>query len=224
MLTRPVQDPFPAVSALATLDADRAGPNGTESWLSTSEREELARLQHLGRRREWAGARLALKTLLREDGLIVAPEHCSIHKDPRGKPIARIRQPDGTQRQVECSLAHKMPYALVAYSRADGQRGRIGVDIERVRPRLVELRKAFSGPDDHLLDQTPEDVYCTVLWTFKEAASKVLGQGLGSCFEAIVCRETAPGACRITTPEGVVMTGRYRLVGRFALAVVSLMA
>ncbi len=188
-------------------------------WLCGGEGPRFADLKHAGRRREWIGARRALKSLLIEDRVIRAPQECEIVQNNLGRPSLRMLR-DGRKRSVTaCSLAHKPPFILVGYGA--GAKVRIGVDVERVALRVEALRHRFEAEGDKLLRDDPEGGYSTVLWALKEAASKAVGLGLGIGFRKIQCREKTPGRCTIELQDGKVMDGSFIIHDGYVLCAVT---
>ncbi len=190
-----------------------------ELWLTEREREERATLSHDRRQREWTAARIALKRLLLLDNRVRSPLHAEIRKDERGQPRIVIQEPNSENySELACSLAHKNTLVVAGYG-VDG--AAVGVDIERRSWRLPHLSSRFEAPEDSLLAGVDQVARCTVLWSFKEAVSKLLGQGYAAGFTKITCRETRYGYCELTAPDGTNYQGRYLWLGRYVLSVVS---
>lgn len=184
------------------VDADAAALR----FLTDAEHAECARLQQPARRLEWLGARICLKTLLLRRRWVGDPRDCEVVKDPRGRPrLARLTAV-GPDVRYECSLSHKDRFACTAISSAPGVR--VGVDIETVSPRLSRLTAAFAHDRDVVLAERSSEERLAILWTLKEACSKVLGRGLAMSLLDVTCEETAPGRHRITT-ESVELRGRH---------------
>jgi phosphopantetheinyl transferase len=195
---------------VAVLDATRLGDVETVAaqFLTAEEHEERARLQHPPRRLEWLAARVCLKTMLLRRRWVDDPRDCEIVKDLRGRPqLARLTA-SGPDVRYQCTLSHKDRFACAAISSAPGVR--LGVDIETVSPRLSRVAAAFvHGRDVVLADRSSEE-RLAILWTLKEASSKVLGRGLAMSLLDVTCEELAPGRHRIATAEGVELRGRHR--------------
>ena len=60
----------------------------------------------------------------------------------------------------------------------------------------------------------------TVLWSFKESLSKLLGTGWSCGFRTISCVETAPGSCELADADGNRYAGSYLWFGQHAVAIV----
>lgn len=178
-------------------------------WLTPGEREELARLGHPRRRREWAAARLALKRLLLDEARIRDPAEVAIRKNAQGRPRVVPVGGKGQKPPVwDCSLAHKGRYVMVAYTPCPGRR--VGVDVERISARLARLAPRFAHSADRLMSPGTAAEYFTVLWALKEAAAKMTGEGFRACLGRVVCREVAPGRCVIHYGNGESTTGCFR--------------
>ena len=176
-------------------------------FLTADEHADGARLRQPARRLEWLGARICLKTLLVRRGWVDDPRDCEVVKDPRGRPrLARLTA-TGPDIHYECSLSHKDRFACTAISSAPGLR--LGVDIETVSPRLSRIAAAFAHDRDVVLGERSSEERLAILWTLKEACSKVLGRGLAISLLDVTCEEIAPGRHRVTTAEGVELRGRH---------------
>ena len=188
------------------------------TWMSAEEKAEYEGLHAETRRQEWVASRLALKTLLVCEGFARVPEEASVRKDEKGCPRVVIHEPD-THRYVElpCSISHSGEYVFVAFLRG---RGRIGIDLEHRTWRLLYLRRKFIAEEDRMLEKGDPHGDTTVLWTFKEAFSKLLGSGWSCGFRSVVCRERSFGDCELRFGEEGPFRGRYAWFGKYALSVV----
>jgi 4'-phosphopantetheinyl transferase len=149
---------------------------GLEAVLSDAERERAGRFRFLRDRACYVAAHAAVRHLLgAEVGL--PPAAVRFCLEPRGKPALAPGQAD---RPIHFSLAHSGRLALVALAGA----GAVGVDVEEVRPLadvLALARRMFAAEEHELLAALPEaERVPTFLqyWTRKEAALKMLGEGL----------------------------------------------
>ena len=176
-------------------------------FLTAAEHAECARLQQPPRRLEWLCARICLKTLLLRRRWIDDPRDCEVVKDPRGRPRLVRLVAGGPDVRYACSLSHKDRFACAAISSASGRR--MGVDIEALSPRLTRVASAFAHDRDVVLRHRSSDERLAILWTLKEACSKVLGRGLAMSLLDVTCEEVAPGRHRVTTAEGLELRGRH---------------
>lgn len=209
--------PFRAVLwSQAALDEEPAAP---EAWLAPEERAELEGLSQEKRRREWLAARVALKDLLVRDGVVRRPSDAIVRKSPLGAPRIVVWEPD-TYRYAElaCAISHCEPFVLCAY--LPGRGARIGVDVERRTWRLAHLGRKFLSPGDRMLEKDDPNGDETVLWSFKESLSKLLGTGWSCGFRTISCVETAPGSCTLTDAADNRYEGVYLWFGQHAITVV----
>lgn len=190
-----------------------------ELWLTDRERIEEERFKSERRLKEWRAARIALKQLLLQDGMITSPLFCEIRKNSLGQPrIVLCSSESGSQEDIPCSLAHKNHLVVAAYT---SQRARVGIDIECRAWRLTYLRRRFESPQDRLLVSDDSIGRLTILWAFKEAVSKLVGLGFACGFTGINCTETRPGTCEINTREEELLYGMYVWHERYAIALVT---
>ena len=178
-----------------------------QTFLTPGERSLGLTLRNPMRRREWVGARAALKILLLREGIIREPHGCEIRKGADGRPSLHFPAGQETGRSVDCSLSHKDWYAMAAFTTATDVR--LGADLEKISPRLVRLRSHFINEQDSLLASAGEEVGSAVLWAMKEAASKVSGLGLRTGLSNLVCFEKEDRACRIIAPQGPPLEATY---------------
>ena len=191
----------------ALLNATALTDAAAAHFLTATEHAEYARLQLPPRRLEWLGARICLKTLLLRRGWIDDPRDAEVVKDARGRPrLVRLvaGSPDVT---YACSLSHKDRFACAAISSAPGLR--VGVDVEAPSPRLTRVASAFAHDRDVVLADRSSEERLAILWTLKEACSKVLGRGLAMSLLDVRCEEVGPGWHRVTTAEGLELRGRH---------------
>ena len=191
------------LDASALADAEAAAAH----FLTAAEHAERARLRQPPRRLEFLGARICLKTLLLRRRWVDDPRDCEVVKDPRGRPRLARLVASPTDVRYACSLSHKDRFACAAISSAAGVR--LGVDIEAVSPRLTRVAAAFTHDRDVVLGDRSSVERLAILWTLKEACSKVLGRGLAMSLLDVSSEEIAPGSHRVTTAEGVELRGRH---------------
>jgi phosphopantetheinyl transferase len=200
------------LDATALADAESAAAH----FLTAAEHAERARLRQPPRRLEFLGARICLKTLLLRRGWIEDPRDGEVVKDPRGRPRLVRLIADGPDIRYACSLSHKDRFACAAISSVPGVR--LGVDIETVSPRLTRLAAAFVHDRDVVLGDRSAEERLAILWTLKEACSKVLGRGLAMSLLDVTCQEVAPGRHRVKTAEGAELRGRHLTLEGYVVA------
>ena len=155
--------------------------------LKPGEREEFRNL-HVpeARQIEWLTGRVAAKDsvrvlLERLHGIKLCPADIEIVKDEHGQPAPTGAWEEQVGRRPALSMAHTdgVAVALAGFC-AEGQR--IGVDIEKIRPR----EKGFETMSFHqeelellsALGSKDRDEWVTRFWCAKEAVGKALGRGL----------------------------------------------
>lgn len=145
------------------------------SILSEDERERAARFYFERDAIRWMASRVVLRSILGKY-LGVAASEVRFQVWPRGKP--ELSAPLGPRLQFNASHSDRL--ALYAMARS----GRVGVDIERVRP-LPDLEaiagRMFSPHERQALGAVSSTRRCAAFfdcWTRKEAYIKALGDGL----------------------------------------------
>lgn len=195
-------------------------PARAQEWFAAEETAALAEVGTSAKRRsEWIAARMALKDLLVRDGVARRAAEAVIRKDALGCPRVVVWEADtGRYEEIACSLSHSAPFVLCAYLR--GRDAAIGVDVEPRAWRISRLRRKFVSQGDAMLQKDDSIGDDTLLWSFKESLSKLLGTGWSSGFSRLACRETAPGVCVIADADGAETPGRYIWFGKWALTAV----
>ncbi len=155
------------------------------TYLSRSERREWAAFRGPEKRRtEWVLGRAAAKDAVRRllkarHDVDVFPADIEIGHDEKGRPWASVPSLGGSMDYPVVSISHSDAWfaALAGYTG-----GRLGIDLEQVRPREDSfLRIAFDETELALLSSLapPErDEWVTRLWCAKEAVAKAVGTGL----------------------------------------------
>jgi 4'-phosphopantetheinyl transferase len=145
-----------------------------DSWLGDRERLVLAGLRLAKRRRDWRLGRWTAKTAVA--ALLDVPlGEIEVFAAFDGAPEVRI---DGAPAPVSLSISHRAGRALAAV----WSRGAIGCDLELIEPRSDAFVSEWLAPREQALvaaaaaDDRARLV--NLLWTAKEAASKVHREGL----------------------------------------------
>ncbi len=189
-------------------------------WFTSEDLKESESFTGKRRRDEWLAVRIALKRLVVRDGIAESPRHVHVRKNEKGCPHVVVYNPDnGRYARLSCSLSHKGSLVFAAYAKKPSIR--IGIDMEKRSWRLPYLRKRFISEHDRMIDKDDHVGDCTVLWTFKEAGTKLLGTGMAYGLANIQCRETSVGLCELRDTGGTHYIGRYNWFGKYALAVVT---
>jgi 4'-phosphopantetheinyl transferase len=171
------------------LDAESPDQPKLVEELTSSQREELTTIASPKRRRQF----LASRVLVRQALFAWAgrtTETWTLAAEASGRPYLQSRSRDSAPPAI--SLSHSGTYILCALC----DQGRIGIDVEEIRPRDIdglarealaesELAQLGSGAGARL-----QSFY--QLWTLKEACSKALGTGLATPFRQLVFDLQAP--------------------------------
>ena len=152
---------------LEIVDVNKLPPG--ETFLSQREQTFFKTLTLPKRRKEWLGGRLALKTLVAGQTSAGLSEIEILPQDNTGKPLLVVQ---GENSLLPFSITHSNGYAVAAITT---KARHIGIDLEKVAPRIEAWKKDFFHPSE-LTGQGDE--FLTALWTQKEAAVKLLGTGL----------------------------------------------
>jgi 4'-phosphopantetheinyl transferase len=149
----------------------------------------LAGLRFEKRRADWRLGRYTAKTAVAA-WLGVSPPRVEIVAAPDGAPFARL---DGRQAPASLSLSHRAGLALAVVGEADTA---LGCDLELIEPRSRAFVSDWLAPAEQALvaraGASRRDLLANLLWTGKEAAAKVLREGL---------RLDVRGA--VATPDGL---------------------
>jgi 4'-phosphopantetheinyl transferase len=111
------------------------------------------------RPRQWLAGRALAHELLRE----LTPQPAFIRNDPAtGQPLI-VEQP-----AFGVSLSHSGEWVAALLT----PQGRVGIDVEQVRPKARQLARKFLS-DHELLDAGPDDVKHSLYWSAKETLYKL---------------------------------------------------
>lgn len=173
------------------------------------------------RRNEWvlgrAVAKDAVRRLLRAKHRVdLYPADIEIDHDQDGRPFARVLGTGEPMAMPAISIAHSDGHAVaLAGHCADGHR--LGIDLERIRPRADSfLTIAFSEAELTILQSvagSERDEWVTRLWCAKEAVAKALGKGLVDGPRSLAVRSLDAPTGRVTLVLGA---GLARRVPEFA--------
>ncbi|WP_367865203.1 4'-phosphopantetheinyl transferase superfamily protein [Pedobacter sp. WC2423] len=126
--------------------------------LKAHELDFLATLNNGKRLLHWLSTRLLLRTMLN------TAEYIDCRIDAHGKPYL-------VNSASTISLSHSFDYAVVMIGKEKG----VGVDIERIEPKIHRIQQKFLSPPEllHVKDNT-DGLY--VCWCVKEAIYKWYGK------------------------------------------------
>jgi 4'-phosphopantetheinyl transferase len=146
-------------------------PDGASTaLLDLHERGRVERLRFDRDRRRYVVAHAATRAILGRY-LEVDPAQLRFSRAAKGKPAIV-----DSHRPIEFNLTHSGERAIVAVTTSRS----VGVDLEQVRPDLLDARIArrFADPEAVRLAETDADDRAgrfTMLWTRKEALAKAFG-------------------------------------------------
>lgn len=167
----------------------RRAPRELERLLSTDEAERAARFRFEADRQSFVATRAALRTLA-GSYLEVAPEDVAFSYGANGKPEVA---------GLSFNVSHAGDVALAAF----GDRVRVGVDVELMRPD-VEMRalarRFFTTAEAAAVARLSGDDLLRGFyrcWTSKEAFVKAVGEGLSFDLDRVeVAVHPGPAALR----------------------------
>lgn len=131
--------------------------------LSPSRRAHIDAFRHAGARQQSLAGELALRKLLRQEGIGATPIRL-----PSGQPAL-----SGSDLHV--SIAHCDDRIVCAVSRTP-----VGIDIEKLRPLRPGLAERVCTPEElHYVQSSGDPDSCFLeIWTAKEAYFKMKGTGI----------------------------------------------
>ena len=146
-----------------------------DGWLTERERAVLNGFRYERRRSDWRLGRFAAKGAV-STWLGVSPERVSVLAAADGAPEAWL---DGRPAPVALSLSHRSGVALAVVCEPDVG---LGCDLELIEPRSDAFVREWLDDDERrVLEHAPSaarPLLANVIWSAKEAATKVLREGL----------------------------------------------
>ncbi len=210
------------------LDSTPAAVDALAALLSPDERARAAQLQRAGDGGRWAVARARLRQVLAAY-TSCSPGALRFAVDEAGKPRLAGRAAGGANARagldagaggddtasgdLDFNLSHCDGLALVAVAAA----GRVGVDVEAVRPRpaLAAIAARYFDPAEKAylasLGEAARAEAFYALWTAKEAFTKAVGAGLSAGFRRFAVVVEADGALALGPGADRVATGDWTL-------------
>lgn len=110
------------------------------------------------RKKQWLAYRILIRSILE-------PEAYPVAYDSSGKPYLA-----GSGFHI--SVTHSRDLAAVIISR----KGRVGIDIEKIRPRIARVREKFLDEQENALIADEDLETLTLGWCAKEALYKLYGE------------------------------------------------
>ncbi len=186
-----------------------------ERFLTEREQIEYKALRSPRRKTEWLSARMALKKILMEANLIESPMNCQTEKDRYGCPHVRIGDEE-VSTIMNCSISHKKGVSAVCISGVPDLK--LGIDLEMISGKPMQLRSAFARQDDSLVGISEAEKYYAVLWACKEAASKAVGGGMTIDFKKFQVKGNQHKRFTISVNGKEVIGGYYLFSQDFIVA------
>jgi 4'-phosphopantetheinyl transferase len=192
-----------------------------DAWLGEAERTVLSGLRYERRRTDWRLGRYTAKCTV-GSWLDIAPERVSVLAAPDGAPEAWI---DDEPAPVSLSLSHRDGTSVAVVCGPDTQ---IGCDLELIEPRSdAFVREWLDEEEQRVLEATPapqRPLLANVIWSAKEAATKVLREGLRlNVHHAIVslapANDNGWDAVRVDWRDGPSAVGWWRVEEPFVIVV-----
>jgi 4'-phosphopantetheinyl transferase len=157
------------------LTRSRADVPAGDAWLGSRERAALGELRSERRADEWRLGRWAAKEALRRR-CGWQPGEVEVLASPSGAPSVLL---GGVPAEVEISISHRAGRALAVV----GDPGfAIGCDLELCEPRSDAFVRTWFAPAEQealaAADDERRAALANAIWTAKEAATKLRGEGL----------------------------------------------
>jgi 4'-phosphopantetheinyl transferase len=171
--------------------------------LTAKERERLATFGRVDRQRSFILGRTAARTLLAE----------RLGCDPAAVPLVIIADGalDVPNHPLRVSIAHTGTGADTLALAGIAEQP-VGVDLERIVPRLPDLyRRILHSEEYPLLDTLglDHDAAQVLLWSLKEAVLKGLQTGFQRAAQSVRLSEVHDGCARADTGDDSLWTLRY---------------
>lgn len=201
------------MTAPGWLAASQSEVPAGDSWLSPRERAVQAGLRFAKRREDW---RLGRRTAKAAAGawLGVPASRVEILAAPDGAPEAWV---DGGRAPVSISLSHRAGRSLAVVADAPAV---VGCDLELVEHRSEPFVREWLAPAEQALlgglGADERDRLANLLWAAKEAAAKVLREGLRVDVRRAAVELSTIGAgggwqaLQVGWPEGEPIAGWWR--------------
>lgn len=199
---------------------------GTLDWLSEAEAEQLDSLSSAPRRASWLLGRFtvkrALHPLFAKAGQAARSSEIEVRALSSGAPRAFVR---GAPAPFSVSISHRDEVAFVAVAPAGVA---LGCDVELVEPRSrAFVADFFTAREAALVEShtgADRDALACLVWSAKESALKVLGEGLRRDTRSVEISgarapssEWAPFTAHLE--EGGTLAGRHRREGPLVFTV-----
>lgn len=151
-----------------------------KNHLTAKELTILHSFKNEKRKMEWFAGRVAAKRALLRHYNLSDSSSLEILREAGGAPIC--------QQIEECciSITHSEGFAIAAVSNQA-----IGIDLERIEKRPSSFVRTFFSQDEQdflLRIRDRKELHCNLIWTAKEAVSKVVKRGGSLNFKTIETR------------------------------------
>lgn len=192
-----------------------------DDWLSARERETLAKLRFAKRRADWRLGRWTAKQAVSRRVAPCELRTIEIIAGANGAPVVFL---SGNRANVAISISHRDGVGACVVA----ENGAIGCDLEAVEERSEAfIRDYFTAEEKLALSYSEEQVtMAAVIWSAKESALKVLGEGLRMDTRSVVVTQVVDGGngwgpLRVRCDTGEVFEGWWRHEDRMVRTMVS---
>lgn len=143
------------------------------------------------RKKQWLAYRILIRSLLK-------PDDFPILYDETGKPYLA-----GSSFHISVTHSHELAAVIIS------SQGRVGIDIEKIRPKIIKVKDKFLNEQETAAIQPPDNLALLTLgWCAKEALYKLYGKRNLDFRENILLK--FPESPENANFEGLIKNGPYQ--------------
>lgn len=168
------------LKAMGVVEPIGAIPKDPEKHLTLWEQAIWSTLRNEKRKREWYAGRMAAKKAVRQHLQLSEEKSVEIGKEESGAPVL------SQFKECTVTISHSDEFAVAVASNRS-----VGIDLERIEDRPNSLiNYYFSEAEQQFMAKIRDDqaLHCNLIWTGKEAVSKLMRLGGALDFKAIDTR------------------------------------